>query len=64
MIAYQTISVRVGSIDEQNMKVSQVGGEGEVGGSIHPMWRRREGEEGSPTSTRPQLHPHPRRGVS
>ena len=51
MIAYQSISVRVGSVDEQNMKVSQVGGEGEVGGSIHPMWRRREGEEGSPTST-------------
>ena len=27
------------------MKVSQVGGEGEVGRSLHPMWRRRKGEE-------------------
>ena len=50
MIAYQTIFMRVGSVDEQIMKVSQVGGEGEVGGLIHPMWGR-EGEEGSPTST-------------
>ena len=45
MIAYKTISVRVENIGEQNMKVSQVGGEGEVGSSIHPMWRRRKGEE-------------------
>ena len=62
MMAYQSISVRVGNVDEQIMKVSQVGGEGKVGGSIHPMWRR-EGEEESPTSTRPRLHPHPKRGV-
>ena len=53
MMAYQPVSVRVGSVDEHNMKVSQVGGEGEVGGSIHPMWRRREGEEG----LQPQLGP-------
>ena len=45
MIAYQTISVIIGSIGEHKMKVSQVGGEGEVGSSIHPMWRRRKGEE-------------------
>ena len=50
MMVYQSIFVRLGNIDEQSMKVSQVGGEGEVGGSIHPMWRRREEEEGSPTS--------------
>ena len=45
MMAYQTVSVSVGSVDEHNMKVSQVGGEGKVGSSIQPMWRRREGEE-------------------
>ena len=45
MIAYKTISVRVENIGEQNMKVSQVGGEGEVGSSIHPMRRRWKGEE-------------------
>ena len=53
MMAYQTISVSVGNIDEHNMKVSQVGGEGEVGSSIQPMWRRREGEE----CLLPQLNP-------
>ena len=45
MMAYQSILVWVGNADEQIMKVSQVGGEGEVGSSIQPMWRRREGEE-------------------
>ena len=45
MIAYQPISVIVGSVGVQNAKVSQVGGEGEVGSSIHPMWRRRKGGE-------------------
>ena len=53
MMTYQTILVSVGNVDEHNMKVSQMGGEGEVGGSIHPMWRRREGEEG----LQPQLSP-------
>ena len=53
MMAYQSISVRVGNVDEQNMKVSQVGGEGEVGSSIQPMWRRREGKE----CLLPQLNP-------
>ena len=45
MMSYQSILVRVGNIDEQIMKVSQVGGEDEVGSLIQPMWRRREGEE-------------------
>ena len=58
MISYQTISVRVENVGEQNMKVSQVGGEGEVGSSIHPMWRRCKGEEclpphSTPTSSSP-----------
>ena len=53
MMAYQTVSVSVGNVDEHNMKVSQMGGEGEVGGSINHMWRRREGEEG----LQPQLGP-------
>ena len=45
MMAYQPVSVSVGSVEEHIVKVSQVGGEGEVGSSIQPMWRRREGEE-------------------
>ena len=47
MIAYQTVSVRVENIGEQNVKVSQMGGEGEDGRSMYPMWRRREGDRGS-----------------
>ena len=47
MIAYQTILVRVENIGEQNVKVSQMGGEGKDGRSMHPMWRRREGDDDS-----------------
>ena len=45
MIAYQTISVRVENVGEQNVKVSQMGGEGEDGRSMCPMRRRREGDD-------------------
>ena len=45
MIAYQAISVIVENIGKQNVKVYQVGGEGEVGSSIHPMCRRRKVED-------------------
>ena len=52
MIAYQTVSVRVENVGEQNVKVSQMGGEGKDGKSMCPMWRRREGDDGSnPHST-------------
>ena len=53
MIAYQAILVRVENVGEQNVKVSQVGGEGEVGSSIHPMWRRWIGEEYLPPHSTP-----------
>ena len=53
MIVYQTIWMRVGNVGEQNMKVSPVGGEGEVGSSIHPMWRRWKGEECLPPQSTP-----------
>jgi hypothetical protein len=47
MIAYQTVSVRVENVGEQNAKVSHKGGEGEDGKAMYPMWRRREGDDGS-----------------
>ena len=47
MIAYQTVSVKVENVGEQNVKVSPMGGEGEDGKAMYPMWRRREGDDGS-----------------
>ena len=51
-IAYQSILVKVGRIDEQIKKVSQMGGKGEVGVLFTPCGGGGK-EKKAPTSTLP-----------